>query len=324
MLLIEDGYVNLSDGKYYYNLKDHQGNNRVVVKEDGTVQETNHYYPFGGVFASTGNVQPYKYNGKELDTKKGLNWYDYGARHYDATLGRWFVVDPLAENTFNCSLYNFCRNNPILRKDFDGLWDVTVHAYNDRATYGYAFLNVTDKNGYVVYSTIVRVEGTNDRKNGFNKRDCTKMNANTPTGVYKIKGWSNRLPKANRLAYGPNDILELDYIKGEAAGLRNGIHIHGGRQENTGGKGNGATLKVTHGCIRMYDEDIAAMKKITELLEMLDVEEQGNKLTVTNDLYKNQDGTYSFPGETENRNDIWKTLATILQINPNITINVIK
>ena len=29
--------------------------------------ETNHYYPFGGVF-STSNVQPYKYNGKELDT----------------------------------------------------------------------------------------------------------------------------------------------------------------------------------------------------------------------------------------------------------------
>ena len=30
------------------------------------------------MFASTGNVQPYKYNGKELDAKKGLNWYDYG------------------------------------------------------------------------------------------------------------------------------------------------------------------------------------------------------------------------------------------------------
>ena len=105
LLLTEEGYVNLSDGKYYYYLKDHQGNNRVVVKEDGTVQETNHYYPFGGVFASTGNVQPYKYNGKELDTKKGLNWYDYGARHYDAMLGRWFVVDPLAEKYYSTSVY---------------------------------------------------------------------------------------------------------------------------------------------------------------------------------------------------------------------------
>lgn len=43
--------------------------------------------PFGGVFANTGNTQPYKYNGKEFDGKKGVNLYDYGARHYDAGIG---------------------------------------------------------------------------------------------------------------------------------------------------------------------------------------------------------------------------------------------
>ena len=120
ILLTEEGYVNLSDGKYYYYLKDHQGNNRVVVKEDGEVKETNHYYPFGGVFASTGNVQPYKYNGKELDTKKGLNWYDYGARHYDAALGRWFAVDPLAEKMYGWGPYTYCFNNPVLLVDPKG------------------------------------------------------------------------------------------------------------------------------------------------------------------------------------------------------------
>ena len=89
LLLTEEGYVTLADTKYHYYLKDHQGNNRVVISSTGTVEETNHYYPFGGVFAATNNVQPYKYNGKELDTKNGLNWYDYGARHYDAALGRF-------------------------------------------------------------------------------------------------------------------------------------------------------------------------------------------------------------------------------------------
>ena len=123
LLLTEEGYVDLSNNTYYY-LKDHQGNNRVVINGSGTVVETNHYYPFGGVFASTGNVQPYKYNGKELDTKKGLNWYDYGARHYDATLGRWFAVDPLAEKDYLNSPYNYCGNNPIIRVDQDGqIWE---------------------------------------------------------------------------------------------------------------------------------------------------------------------------------------------------------
>ena len=61
-LLTEEGYVTLSDKKYHYYLQDHQGNNRVVIASDGTVEEVNHYYPFGGVFASTSSVQPYKYN----------------------------------------------------------------------------------------------------------------------------------------------------------------------------------------------------------------------------------------------------------------------
>ena len=34
ILLTEVGYVSLTDGKYHYYLKDHQGNNRVVVDED--------------------------------------------------------------------------------------------------------------------------------------------------------------------------------------------------------------------------------------------------------------------------------------------------
>ena len=113
-LLTEEGYIDLSASTpaYYYYLKDHQGNNRVVINSSGTVQETNHYYPFGGLFASS-SVQPYKYNGKELDTKGGLNLYDYGARHYDAALGRFTTIDPLAESYYATGSHVYCANNPI-------------------------------------------------------------------------------------------------------------------------------------------------------------------------------------------------------------------
>ena len=134
LLLTDEGYVTLSDSKYHYYLKDHQGNNRVVINQSGTVEETNHYYPFGGVFASSGNVQPYKYNGKELDAKKGLNWYDYGARHYDAALGRLTTVDPLAEKYYPMSPYVYCGNNPIRYIDPTGMFYT-----------GFAI----DKNGYI-------------------------------------------------------------------------------------------------------------------------------------------------------------------------------
>ena len=120
LLLTDEGYVTLSDSKYHYYLKDHQGNNRVVINQSGTVEETNHYYPFGGVFASSGNVQPYKYNGKELDAKKGLNWYDYGARHYDAALGRFTTNDRFAEKYHSMSPYQYGANNPVKHIDVKG------------------------------------------------------------------------------------------------------------------------------------------------------------------------------------------------------------
>ena len=119
-LLTGYGYVSLPDGMYHYYLQDHQGNNRVVADRNGKVEEVNHYYPFGGTFANNGNVQPYKYNGKELDTRKGLNWYDYGARHYDPTIGRWHVQDPMAENLNPWSPYIYCLNNPIAYVDKNG------------------------------------------------------------------------------------------------------------------------------------------------------------------------------------------------------------
>ncbi len=130
-LLVEGGYVSLPDRKYHFYFQDHQGNNRVIADENGNIEEVNHYYPFGGTFASTPSVQPYKYNGKELDRKGGLDWYDYGARMYDVALGRWHTVDPLSEKYYDWSPYNYCGNEPIGRIDPDGAdWRVQTH-YNE-------------------------------------------------------------------------------------------------------------------------------------------------------------------------------------------------
>jgi len=50
-----------------------------------------------------------------------LNWYDYGARHYDAVLGRFTTVDPLAEKDYLNAPYNYCGNNPVIRIDPTGM-----------------------------------------------------------------------------------------------------------------------------------------------------------------------------------------------------------
>ena len=134
-ILTDVGYITLNSGgeppMYHYFLTDHLGNNRVVVQENGAVEQINQYYAFGGLMGdSSGDyVQPYKYNGKELDRMHGLDWYDYGARHYDAALGRWMCMDPLTEKYYDVSPYAYCGNNPVNAIDEEGKKILFVNGY---------------------------------------------------------------------------------------------------------------------------------------------------------------------------------------------------
>ena len=125
---IDVGYITFADSTatsaptFHYYVKDYLGNNRLVVRDDGFGEQMNHYYPFGALMSAStqGAAQRYKYNGKELDRIHGLNLYDYGARQYDAALGRWTSIDPLAEKYYGVSPYAYCANNPVTFVDPDG------------------------------------------------------------------------------------------------------------------------------------------------------------------------------------------------------------
>jgi len=113
--------INAGTGyNYEYTLTDHLGNNRVAFDQaNGKVTEDD-YYPFGyNVHRQQNSVNNYLYNKKELQTE--INEYDYGARFYDPVIGRWNVVDPLAEKSRRFSPYNYVENNPIRLIDPDGM-----------------------------------------------------------------------------------------------------------------------------------------------------------------------------------------------------------
>lgn len=141
---------------YVYNYLDHLGNIRVSYAWDYDLNvlkivEENGYYPFGlkhsgynsdlkihkavlnetrvelkaipggGETVLDSSMYKYKYNGKELQDELGLNMYDYGARNYDPSLGRWMNVDPLAEMSRKWSPYVYAYNSPLRFTDPDGM-----------------------------------------------------------------------------------------------------------------------------------------------------------------------------------------------------------
>lgn len=164
-----EGYVNVTHGalspayNYVYNYTDHLGNIRLRYTKNPAITgpplkilEEDHYYPFGlkhngyngehSVFEPgepggepvvivhvtplTVDLYKYKFQGQEHQDEFGLNWDSFKYRNYSPDLGRFWVVDPLAEDYVHNSTYAFSENKVIDHIELEGLEGVHTSKIN--------------------------------------------------------------------------------------------------------------------------------------------------------------------------------------------------
>jgi len=133
-------YSAVASGTHVYNA---QSNEYIYVgtggnfNQSGSTTEVNYdlylpevmsysdYYPFGMEMegrSNSSNGTRHGFNGMEKISEYTDNnsHYDFGARIYDARIGRWLSTDPLSKKYPSLSPYHSLGNNPILVIDMDG------------------------------------------------------------------------------------------------------------------------------------------------------------------------------------------------------------
>ncbi|MDA8947787.1 hypothetical protein N9H57_01465 [Flavobacteriaceae bacterium] len=253
-----EGYIEPTDNgyRYVYRLTDHLGNTRVsffknTVTKEVDVLDTNDYYPFGLEHqkaentASSSNIgQQFKFNGVELNDDLGL--YEMDFRFYDPAAPHFAMIDPLAEERYSVSPYNFAQNNPISRVDPTGLLD----------TYG------LDKKGNITWlddqkycdengNEVDRLYATSEN-GGLEAENYVEVSDKSLLVSLSNKGQIELGGKTRDLSHGFTDNNEDAYNVFTFAANNSNVEWGLNRFENTSGDGSQSNFVGTY-----HDDDLS-------------------------------------------------------------------
>jgi RHS repeat-associated protein len=125
-------------------VKDHLGSVRTIVNaQTGAILQAIEYDAFGVVLSDTNpGFQPFGFAGGLYDAVTGL--VRFGARDYDASIGRWTNKDPIGFAGGDTNIYAYVGNDPVNLVDPSGLRPLTANEKAFLSKYYGKSLNVDE------------------------------------------------------------------------------------------------------------------------------------------------------------------------------------
>ena len=123
------GFIDTA-GKVHSHVRDYQGNVRQVLDEEGNVEQSSDYYPYGMLMgesdlsATSASPNPFRFGGKHYLTAASVFLHDFAARFYDAATITFTSHDAITTNSYPTNPFLYCGADPINRVDPTGMSDV--------------------------------------------------------------------------------------------------------------------------------------------------------------------------------------------------------
>jgi len=162
-----------------------------IIHEESNVVQTDSFFPFGLTFnsyqRSTAVPNKFQFQGQETQDDLGLNWVQFKWRNHDPAIGRFFNIDPLAEDYYYNSPYAFSENKVVAHVELEGLESVYIFDQANRPDD-----NGTQGTSYTAEIYVVQEDGAvNGPYDGSTYPNSVSNTNNSPSGNTANEGTHN-------------------------------------------------------------------------------------------------------------------------------------